>query len=124
MQLSQLLRLQLFYALLGVLFNILSWQFMMNGNRPLTPTIPLVGIIVMMIYSLCILPGYFNKLRLYRGLMLVSIILLSYGGIIKHFIGLNQTPELYYSYLSGIIGVLINIFGFVLNLLAVLGKFR
>lgn len=122
--LHKLLRLQLFYCLLGIIFNLISYYFIANGEKGLTSTVPLEGILVMVIYGLFLITGWYHKLSWYRFLMLVSILVFGYGGIFKHLINLHQNPDLYYSIFSGIVGVSINLFGLTLNLIAVFKKFK
>ncbi|MBX2876988.1 MAG: hypothetical protein KTR30_33020 [Saprospiraceae bacterium] len=124
MALQKLLKGQWLYCVLGILFNVVSWVVLSKSGKPLTPTAPLSGIFVMAIYGLFLLAAQFKQINLYRVLMLVSILILGYGGIISHFRLLSQSPELYHSFLVGLIAILINSFGLILNSLATLGKFR
>ncbi|MEM6768918.1 MAG: hypothetical protein AAF655_28535, partial [Bacteroidota bacterium] len=112
------------YCLLGVLFNLVSMWVGANGGQGLTPTDPLVGIMVMLIYGLFLISGKKKKVTLYRILMGLAVLVFGYGGIIKHIILLSSSPELYNSLASGLSAVLINFFGLGLNTLAALGKFH
>lgn len=123
MSLRKLLKLQWLYCALGILFNLVSWSVMAKSGKPLTPTAPLSGIIVMSIYGLFLLAGQSKQINLYRVLMVVAILILGYGGIFSHFKLLNQSPELYHSLWIGIIAISINSFGLILNSLAALGRF-
>ena len=122
--LKELLKLQFIYCLLGLLFNTISWILIENSYQSLTPTIPVQGVIAMAIYGVFLLTGYFAKIRPYRFLMLFAMIIFGYGGIIRHFFIMYQSPELYSSFFSGLTGVAINLFGLVLNILAAFGKFN
>ena len=124
MLLNRLLKLQLLYCTLGILFNIVSILVIHNGGQQLTPNVPVTGMIVMSTYGLFLLSGYFKKITLYRILMLLSVLLLGYGGVFNHFGAMSQTPELYYSIPIGILGMSINIFGLILNIIAALGRFK
>lgn len=124
MLLSNLLKLQVFYCLIGILFNVVSWLGIQNGHQALTPTVPHEGFIAMSIYGVFLLVGYFRKIGLYRILMLISILILGYGGVVKNIITLNQHPDLYTSIFIGIIGVAINLFGLILNCIAAFGLFN
>ncbi|MEM8901178.1 MAG: hypothetical protein AAGC85_23915, partial [Bacteroidota bacterium] len=64
------------------------------------------------------------KLTLYRVLMGLAILVFGYGGVIKHIMLLAQSPEMYHSVMSGVIAILINLFGLGLNLMAALGRFK
>lgn len=124
MSLQKLLRWQWLYCFLGMLFNVVSWGILSETGKPLTPTLPLSGMMVMAVYGLFLLSGQFGKINLYRVLMLMAILILGYGGIINHFKLLNQSPELYHSLWGGVIAILINAFGLILNSLAASGKFE
>lgn len=124
MRLKTLLQLQFLYCVMGILFNVINYLLTKNGLQALTPTIPLEGFIVMSIYGVFLLSGYYNKIGLYRFLMFISILILGYGGVFRNIILLNQSPELYQSLFAGIVGLSINVFGLFLNVIAVIGKFR
>lgn len=124
MRLDKLLRLQFFYCLLAILFNVLSWIMIVSKDTPLTPTAPMSGVIVMLIFGVFLLAGRFRKIMLYRFLMLLAVIVFGYGGIVKHLGLLRESPELYYSLWVGVVAIAINVFGFGLNAYAVLGFFK
>ncbi len=124
MSLNKLLKLQLFYCFLGVLFNVISCFYLFQNGETLTPTSPILGIIVMSIYGVFLLAGQMKRITLYRTLMFLAVVAFGYSGIIKHFITLNDSPELYYSIMIGIVAILINSFGVVLNITAALGRFK
>ena len=124
MALPELLRFQSLYCFLGILFNLISWWMLSQGETGLTPTDPLIGIGVMLTYGLFLIPGKMGKLKLYRIIMGLAVSVFGYGGVIKHIILLTQSPEMYYSVIAGVIAILINLFGLVLNLMAALGKFK
>lgn len=124
MRLQSLLKSQVVYYILGMLFNVVSYIVITYGYNALTPTVPQQGFVVMTIYGMFLLPGYFKKTSWYRCLMLIAVLLLGYGGVIKHCITYPQSPELYHSLWVGIIGISINLYGLILNLIAALGKFK
>ncbi len=124
MRLNSLLKWQFIYCIVGILFNVISQVMINNGHQALTPTVPAEGVLAMLIYGIFLLIGYFKKIRWYRFLMLISIIIFGYGGVLKHFITYREFPELYHSLFICIIGVTINLFGLFLNFFAALGKFK
>lgn len=124
MNVKTLLRLQLLYCVLGILFNIINYGLIQNGKQALTPTVPIEGFLAMSIYGTFLLSGYYKKIGLYRVLMFLSIILLGYGGVVHNILLLNKSPELYQSIFAGCVGLGINVFGLILNTRAVLGKFE
>ncbi|MEL6254316.1 MAG: hypothetical protein AAFR87_20075 [Bacteroidota bacterium] len=123
MKLERLVRLQFIYCLLGILFNVISLYLLSQGNKALTPTEPLAGIVVMSIYGLFLLSGKMRQIRLYRVLMGLAVAIFIYSGIIKHMISLSQSPEVYFSIGSGVLAIAINLFGLILNLRAAMGRF-
>ena len=124
MRLKSLLKWQFVYCIIGILFNVISQVMINSGYQALTPTVPVEGVLAMLIYGIFLLMGYFKKIRGYQFLMLISIIIFGYGGVLKHFITYQEFPELYHSLFICIIGVTINLFGLFLNLFAALGKFK
>ena len=123
MKLSTLLRLQVFYVLAGIAFNLASIAVIQSGGEALTSSDPYFGMIAMSIYGLFLMAGHYRKITLYRLLMVASILLLGYGGVFRHFFVYNETPELYHSLPVAIIGASINAYGLFLNVIAALGKF-
>lgn len=123
MPLSKLLQLQTLYCLTGILFNLFSWWMLSTGEMGLTPTDPLMGIAVLLTYGLFLIPGKMRKIRLYRILMGLAVLVFGYGGVIKHIALMTQSPEMYHSVMAGVIAILINLFGLGLNLMAALGRF-
>ena len=124
MTLRTLLQLQFLYAGLGLLFNWASFWAALDGGQPLTSTPPAQGALAMTLYGLCLLPGYFGAHLTYRWLMGAAILVLGYGGVVKHVLLLQSSPELYSSVAAGAAGIAINVFGLYLNARAALGMFR
>ncbi len=124
MKLAALLRLQVIYVILGILYNAVSLYLIAQGGKGLAPTQPVMGTISMIVYALFLIPGFLNKRTLYRILMGVAILALGYGGVVTHIINIFNQPQLYLSVLSWGLAVGINLFGLVLNIIAALGKFK
>jgi len=124
MKLTTLLSLQVIYFILGILYNALSLYLTTIGNAPLAPTQPVLGTISMITYALFLIPGYLRKLTLYRILMGVAILVIGYGGVVTHIINILTQPQIYSSMLSWAAAIGINLFGLVLNIIAVSGKFK
>lgn len=123
MRLKSLLKLQVSYYLLGMLFNVGSYLSTSNHMQQWTPNDPVPSAFFMTLYALFLIPGFFNKILLYRILMGVAVVLFGYGGVIKHISLIQETPELYCCTAAMIIGPGINVFGLVFNILGVSGKF-
>lgn len=124
MQLKMLLRLQVIYLILGIVYNLVSMYFTTAGQQPLGPTNPILGVVTMIIYALFLIPGYLSRLTIYRILMGVAVIVLGYGGVVTHIINIFTQAQAYISIVAWAAAVGINLFGLVLNIIAVLGKFK
>lgn len=124
MQLRTLLKLQVSYYLLGMLFNAGSYLSISNGAQQWTSNDPITGSIFMTVYALFLIPGFVKKITTYRILMGLSVVLLGYGGVLKHIESILETPELYCCTAAMIIGPGINVFGLILNMMATFGKFQ
>lgn len=121
---SVLLRLQVVYCALGIGYNVISYIRMVGGGKALASTNPVTGAVFMLVYGLCLLPGYRGLYRFYRVLMALFVLFTGYGGIIKHFIVHAQHPQAYSSQLAWALAIGINVFGTLLNLMAVAGWFQ
>ncbi len=124
MKLTTLLRLQVIYFVLGMLYNGLSLYLTSIGKPALAPTQPVLGAISMIVYALFLIPGYLRKITLYRILMGIAILVMGYGGVVTHIINIFTQPQLYSSIVSWAAAVGINLFGLVLNIIAVSVKFK
>jgi hypothetical protein len=124
MKLTTLLKLQVVYFILGVAFNCLSLYFTLSGKPALSATQPLMGLISMVVYALFLIPGFMRKLILYRVLMGVAILVMGYGGVVTHVINIFTQPQLYPSIAAWAGALGINLFGLVLNVIAVFGWFK
>ena len=124
MQLKTLLKLQVLYYILGMLFNAGSFYSISNGAQQWTPNDPVPASIFMTLYAFFLIPGFFKKITIYRILMGVAVVLMGYGGVVKHIGLMQETPELYCCTAAMIIGPGINVFGLILNFMGVLGRFR
>ena len=124
MRLSTLLLLQVIYFILGILYNGVSLFLISQGQPALAPTQPVTGTITMVIYALFLIPGYLRKITLYRILMGIAILVIGYGGVVTHIINIFTQPQVYSSIISWTAAVGINLFGLVLNIIAVSGKFK
>ena len=124
MKLTTLLRLQIIYFVLGMLYNGVSMYLSSQGKPVLAPTKPVIGAISMITYALCLIPGYLRNINLYRILMGIAIVVMGYGGVLTHIINIFIQPQVYSSIVSWAAAVSINLFGLVLNIIAVSGKFK
>jgi len=120
MKLKNLLQLQLSYCLLGIGYNIASQINLEIYGQALTRTYPLEGLIAMTVYAIFLLPALFGKIHIYRGLMVLALIIFAYGGIVVHVLSYANDPSSYFSSALLFIGVGINTFGLLLNVYAAL----
>ena len=124
MKLITMLRLQVIYFVLGILYNGLSFYLTSTGKPALAPTQPVLGAISMITYALFLIPGYLRKITLYRILMWIAVIVIGYGGVVTHIINIFTQPQIYSSIVAWAVAVGVNLFGLALNIIAVLGKFK
>jgi hypothetical protein len=124
MKLITLLRLQVIYFVLGILYNGLSFYLTSTGKPALAPTQPVIGAISMITYALFLIPGYLRKITLYRILMGIAVIVMGYGGVVTHIMNIFTQPQVYSSIVAWAVAVGVNLFGLSLNIIAVLGKFK
>ena len=123
-KLSSVMRCQIAYALTGFLFNVVSVFTLNIYGYLLAPTNPLVGTAAMLLYFGCVLTGYYGFLKLYRTLMALAILIFGYSGFFVHVIRLVGSAELYISFSVGVLAVVINAVGLVLNFIAVFGLYE
>ncbi len=123
MKLKNLLALQLAYFLAGMAYNVWSYVLLSSGGAPLAPTAPLMGGASMIVYALFLLPGVLRRITLYRVLMAVAILVMGYGGVVKHVINFFGKLSLYHSTTAWAFALGINLFGLVLNIMAAAGSF-
>jgi hypothetical protein len=89
----------------------------------LAPTNPFIGAAAMLLYFGFVLTGYYSFVKLYRTLMALSIFVFGYSGVVVHVIRLVGSAELYVSFSVGVLAVVINSVGLVLNFIAVFGLY-
>lgn len=123
MKLKTLLFAQCLYAFMGIGYNVLSHLAVASGGHAFSATAPLTGGLSLALYGLCLLPGFLGHLRVYRILMGVSILVFGYGGIVKHLLNYPGGLDVYSSMTAYILAIGINVYGLVLNVIAVSGKF-
>jgi hypothetical protein len=124
MKLKTLLFLQLAYLVLGTGYNVVSYAMVASGRAPLAPTPPILGAASMAIYGLCLLPGVFRYVTVYRVLMAIAVFVLGYGGVVKHILNFPAGLSVYASPAAWVAAVAINIYGAVLNVAAAAGRFH
>ena len=124
MKLKTLLFAQCVYAFSGIGYNVLSHLAVAYGGQAFSATAPLTGGLSLALYGLCLLPGFLGYLRVYRILMGVSILVFGYGGIVKHLLNYPGGLDVYSSMTAYIFAIGINVFGLVLNLIAVAGRYE
>lgn len=123
MKLKTLLLLQLAYAVMGVGYNVLSYLSVASGGQAFSATAPLTGGLSLTLYALCLVPGFAGYTGIYRVLMLLSIVVFGYGGIVKHLLNYPGGLDIYSSMTAYVLAIGINVFGLALNVLAAAGRF-
>ena len=107
-----------------MLFNAGSWYSLSNGAQQWTPNEPIASAMFMTLYATFLIPGFLKKETIYRILMGIAVLLMGYGGVVKHIGLIQDTPELYCCTTAMIIGPSINVFGLVLNLMGASGRYK
>ena len=121
--LRQLLALQVTYAVLGVLYNLGSLYALEQGQPAWSVTDPVFGLASMSVYGLLLTTAAYRDIRLYRGCMLVAVVLMGYGGVATH---LLNWPHLegYQSVWTWLLAIVVNGYGLTLNAVAAIGRFQ
>ena len=122
MPLNRLLMLQMGYAFAGIMYNVGSLLAQRNLEPAWASTDAVIGVAGMALYGLFLSAGLMKRLTLYRVLMVASVFLLGYGGVITHLLNIGHM-ELYQSVWTWVLAIGINAFGLVLNLVAAFGWF-
>ncbi|TAL32655.1 MAG: hypothetical protein EPN93_15845 [Spirochaetes bacterium] len=120
---KSLLRLQVAYAITGILYNAASYATLQLHGFTLAPTAPITGALVMGAYYLCLLPGFMGYRTAYRVLMCFAIAVFGYGGIVVHILNYPGNLHLYASTAAWAAAIGINAAGLVLNFLGASGLF-
>jgi hypothetical protein len=123
-KLSSVMRCQIAYALIGFIFNVVSVLTLNTYGYLLAPTNPFIGAAAMLLYFGFVQTGYYSFVKLYRSLMALSILVFGYGGVVVHVIRLVGSAELYVSFSVGVLAVVINTIGLVLNVIAAFGLYE
>jgi len=118
MSLHPLLPLQALYALCGFAYNAYSYYRIFRGRAALTSTQPAVGMGIMAAYALALLTGIYGPLWAYRCLMALALIVLGYGGVLKHLRPRCSTSLSYQSISAWRLAISINLYGLLVNLLS------
>ncbi len=121
--LRHLLALQLTYLVSGVLYNLGSLYALEQGQPAWSVTDPVFGLASMSVYGLLLSTAADRDIRLYRGCMLVAVVLMGYGGVATH---LLNWPHLegYQSVWTWLLAIVVNGYGLTLNAVAAIGRFQ
>ena len=114
--------LQMAYCFTGIMYNVGSLLAQRNDEPAWASTDAVIGVAGMALYGLFLSAGLMKRLTLYRVLMVASVLLLGYGGVITHLLNIGHM-ELYQSVWTWVLAIGINAFGLLLNLAAAFGRF-
>lgn len=111
--LTKMLRLQLVWVFMGLLYNLVSYWRIARELSALAPTNPIVGVVFMVLCGLVISLGFRRKYKAYKYGILCLAIMLAYSGLYLHFSAYFFDPSLpyYASKFSWGLAILINVFG-------------
>jgi len=112
----------MFYTFAGIMYNVGSLLAQRNGQQAWASTDAVMGVVGIALYGLFLSAGLMKNLTLYRVLMGISVVLLGYGGVIKHLLNVGHL-ELYQSVWTWAGAITVNGIGLVLNLAAAFGRF-
>ena len=121
--LRHLLALQLTYLVSGVLYNLGSLYALEQRQPAWSVTDPVFGLASMSVYGSLLSTAAYRDIRLYRGCMLVAVVLMGYGGVATH---LLNWPHLegYQSVWTWLLAIVVNGYGLTLNAVAAIGRFQ
>lgn len=123
MEISLLLKLQIGYMTLGIVYNLASILLKAHGVKPLSSSDPIFGLVAMLVFGLLLIPGFLHFDRAYRIIMGISVIIYGYFGVITNILK-HSHMELYYSEGAWLSAIAINLIGVILNLIAVSGMYK
>lgn len=121
--LRYLLALQLTYLASGVLYNLGSLYALEQGQPAWSVTDPVFGLVSMSVYGLLLSTAAYRDIRLYRGCMLVAVVLMGYGGVATHLLNWSHL-EGYQSVWTWLLAIVVNGYGLTLNAVAAIGRFQ
>lgn len=115
------LRHQVIWVLLAILVNIYSLWSIHIGEKPLTSTEPFSAILLFLLFAPVIYAGNQGKVRLFALVTGLFVLLIVYGGIVRHLLALASLDKLEdYSSLTGLlVAVGINVYGVIASVWAI-----
>lgn len=124
MKLLELLKLQIFYIILAIGYNIISLVIYKKIGRPLTSSVPSATIIIsLLIFGTLSFTALLKTKVIYRVLMGLLGLIIFYNGVIPHVLNITKI-DLYYNFIAWLLAIGINIYGTILYIIAALGKFK
>ncbi len=125
MRLGVLIRLQIAYAVMALVFLLFSGGYAYTTGEPISAAPILPSIIMFLIYSGCLLLPRFGRVGWYRIAMAIAIIPFGIGGVVMNIMNYLQNGLRDYSSLEiFLIAVGINAFGTLWNIIAAIGLFK
>ncbi|WP_447590848.1 hypothetical protein [Aquipseudomonas campi] len=115
-----LMLLQLSYAVLGGIMNIMSLLHYRNTARYYTPTGPVSGLMMMAMYALCVPLQRLEWQLPFQVMMVIFVVLLGAGGVLKHLVHRPTTD--YASATARWAAIMINGYGVALSVYALAGN--
>ncbi len=120
MLLTRYLKHQLIWIVAAIVFNLVSLWRMSQGGEPLSPTKPMVGMILFIGFTFVVGLGWKGYLKSYLLVTSLFTVVIAYGGVLLHFINMfgSNGLESYASIWVWCIGVSINTYGVLVSALA------
>lgn len=126
MKLRTLLTLQFLYAAMALAYLAVSYVRIMGGGGPLSKAPPMPAAVIFVIYAACLLCfGVYYKHVPYRIAMALAIPVCAFGGVLMNIVSYFQTGlEGFSSFGAWAIGVAINTYGLIWNVIAAIGAYK
>lgn len=124
MSLTNWLKLQIFYALAGISFNLVSYFRIKLDLDVLTNTNPVLGIAIMSTVCFAVWAARKGYRKTFITINLVLTLLLTYAGVIKHLSIIDQLSWVSIFTSPLVLAVAINCFGVAVMMMGVIAILR
>ncbi|MCI0366534.1 MAG: hypothetical protein L0219_21945 [Phycisphaerales bacterium] len=126
MKLRTLLTLQFLYAAMALGYLAVSYLRMQSGDVPLSKAPPVTAMLMFVIYAACVFFfGVKYEEKPYRIAMAIAIPGCAFGGVLMNIVSYFQNGlEGFSSFAAWAIGVAINTYGLIWNVIAAIGAYK
>lgn len=125
MRLRLLLMFQALYAVMAIGYLLASYWQVRSGGVQFSAAAPLANILLFAVYAGCLLLGVYGWHGPYRIAMAAAILIFATGGVVMNILNYAMTGLAgYSSFAAWAIGVAINVYGLLWNVIAAAGVYR